>query len=201
MATADADPSPALQRRLRDLAEALVEPATLARAHDVLNFIFVYPPQEELLLRDGLPGFGLALQENGRHAEFISLAAVMAEVLEAGGWTDRIAAREPASGLQAANDTIAQILTMGPDSLEARVRRRVASLDAAKDIAILHRAGALFPVYRTSALMAHLEGLDVPVILLFPGRSEPPTGLSFMGRADPDSQYRAEILGNGGRSG
>ena len=198
MPSAARDPRAALHRRLQALAMKLVEPGTVARAHDVLNFVFLYRPQEELLLRDALPGFQQALAEHGRRGVLISLAATMEEVLDGGGWMKGIAAREPRSGLRAANDTIAHLLAHGPDSLEARVRKRIEGLDATRDVALLHRAGALFPAYRTSALMAHLEGLDVPVVLFFPGRSEPPNGLSFMGRASADSQYRAEILPDDG---
>lgn len=188
-----------LQQRLTALAAALAEPTTLARAHDVPDFIFVYDPKDELILRDCLPSFVQSLAQHGRRAELISLAQVMWDILDGGGWTPRLAEAEPATGLTAANDTVVQLLSSGTESLEARVRARIEALDPDRDVAVLYRAGALFPAHRTSALMARLEGLRVPVVLCFPGRSEPPSGLSFMGRTSPDSHYRATILDDDGR--
>lgn len=190
-----------LQARLGVLARKLVEPATLASAHDVPDFVFVYDPRDELIFRDCLPGFVHTLAEVGRRAELISLAAVLWEVLDADGWTARIAEAEPESGVVAANDTVGRLLTTGAGSLEERVLARIRDLDPEHDLAVLYRAGALFPVYRTSALMARMEGLAVPVVLCFPGRCEPPHGLSFMGMTEPDSHYRADILSDDGRSG
>ena len=33
----------------------------------------------------------------------------------------------------------------------------------------------------------------MPVVLLYPGERRGPTGLSFMGRLDPDNDYRPRI--------
>jgi hypothetical protein len=61
-----------------------------------------------------------------------------------------------------------------------------------RTVALIGRAGALYPFFRSSALLRHLDGKtgNVPVVLLYPGERRGPTGLSFMGMLTPDSDYR-----------
>lgn len=59
----------------------------------------------------------------------------------------------------------------------------------------IRRLGALYPFVRTSSLLRHLDGKtrQIPVVLLYPGRHVPPTGLSFMEELEPDRDYRPRI--------
>lgn len=58
-----------------------------------------------------------------------------------------------------------------------------------RTLALIGRAGALYPFFRSSALLRHLDGRtrNVPVVLLYPGERRGPTGLSFMGMLNPDN--------------
>lgn len=62
-------------------------------------------------------------------------------------------------------------------------------------VTLIGRAGALYPFFRSSALLRHLDGQtgNVPVVLLYPGDRRGPTGLSFMGVHSPDNDYRPRI--------
>ena len=64
-----------------------------------------------------------------------------------------------------------------------------------RTVALVARAGALYPFYRSSALLRHLDGKtsNVPVVLFYPGTRQGQTGLSFMGILDPDNDYRPRI--------
>lgn len=64
-----------------------------------------------------------------------------------------------------------------------------------RTLTLIGRAGALYPFFRSSALLRHLDGRtgNVPVVLLYPGERRGPTGLSFMGLRDPDHDYRPRI--------
>lgn len=64
-----------------------------------------------------------------------------------------------------------------------------------RTLALIGRAGALHPFFRSSALLRRLDGhtRNVPVVLLYPGRRVGPTGLSFMGRLAADNDYRPRI--------
>ena len=63
-----------------------------------------------------------------------------------------------------------------------------------RDIVFIVRAGALFPVYRTSSLLEQLMGkVDVPSILFYPGVLDGAAGLQFMGILDAEHNYRPKI--------
>ena len=74
-----------------------------------------------------------------------------------------------------------------------RIPIAIAAVD--RTLALIGRAGALYPFFRSSALLRHLDGgtRNVPVVLLYPGERRGPTGLSFMGILDPDNDYRPRI--------
>ena len=59
-------------------------------------------------------------------------------------------------------------------------------------------SGQLYPFFRTSALLRHIDGRtgDVPVVLLYPGKRRELSALSFMGELQPDRDYRPRIYGN-----
>jgi hypothetical protein len=66
---------------------------------------------------------------------------------------------------------------------------------AHRTVIFLSRAGALYPFFRSSALLKHIDGKtrNIPVVLLYPGNFHPPSGLSFMGQLPADRDYRPRI--------
>lgn len=89
----------------------------------------------------------------------------------------------------------------GPDGIAADVCREIHAFVAAnpdkaeRTLVIVGRAGALYPFFRTSSLLKHIDGRtrNVPVVLLYPGDRRGDTGLSFMGVVNPDGDYRPRI--------
>ena len=89
----------------------------------------------------------------------------------------------------------------GPNGIAADVCREINEfVDANPDkadraLVIVGRAGALYPFFRTSSLLKHIDGRtqNVPVVLLYPGDRHGETGLSFMGVVNPDGDYRPRI--------
>lgn len=87
----------------------------------------------------------------------------------------------------------------GPDGLAKDVADRIAAFRAAhpeaedRTLVLLGRAGALYPFFRSSALLKHLgdRTLNTPVVLLYPGEQN--DGLSFMQQLVPDRDYRPRI--------
>jgi hypothetical protein len=92
-------------------------------------------------------------------------------------------------------------LVEGPDGIAADCSRVILDHVARhpdrvdRTLALVGRAGALYPFFRSSALLRHLDGRthNVPVVLLYPGERRGPTGLSFMGQVNPDNDYRPRI--------
>jgi hypothetical protein len=89
----------------------------------------------------------------------------------------------------------------GPDGIAADVCREIHDFvevhpdKAERTLVIVGRAGALYPFFRTSSLLKHIDGRtrNVPVVLLYPGDRRGDTGLSFMGVVNPDGDYRPRI--------
>ena len=77
--------------------------------------------------------------------------------------------------------------------IDEHVDRNPDSVD--RMLAVIGRAGGVYPFFRSSALLRHLDGRTrgVPVVLLYPGERRGPTSLSFMGQLDPDADYRPRI--------
>ncbi|HVL63596.1 MAG TPA: BREX protein BrxB domain-containing protein [Actinomycetota bacterium] len=163
--------------------------------------LYVYPPSEEYAVRADLKDLQLWLGARNVACQSISLAELFWAALEHSGWIDSVIEQEKqASGDPRALDdvyrSIGEILRQ-PPTLPDRV---IAALDEIEDrtAVFLYRAGALYPAYRTSALLDDLKPrLRVPVTLLYPGTVVGEYGLKFMGRWDPAYGYRARIVVRG----
>ena len=67
--------------------------------------------------------------------------------------------------------------------------------DPHTDVVLIHRAGALFPVYRTFTLLEQLKGrVVVPTVLCYPGTLDGAAGLRFMGVLEAEHNYRPKIF-------
>ncbi len=89
----------------------------------------------------------------------------------------------------------------GVDGIAADVSREITAFadahpdQAERALVFVGRAGALYPFFRVSALLKHLDGRtrNLPVVLLYPGERKGDSGLSFMGELAPDRDYRPRI--------
>jgi hypothetical protein len=64
-----------------------------------------------------------------------------------------------------------------------------------RDIVLILRTGALFPVYRTFSLLEQLKGrVTVPTVLFYPGDLDGAAGLRFMGVLAAEHNYRPTIF-------
>ncbi len=89
----------------------------------------------------------------------------------------------------------------GPTGIAADVAKLVGDFAdehphrADRTLVLLGRAGALYPFFRSSALLKHMDGntRNIPMVLLYPGERKDTTALSFMGELDADRDYRPRI--------
>lgn len=171
--------------------------------------ILQYRPADEFTLRLEAHQLRLDLAENGWTVVPISLQELFLARIKAQGpeWAERIAtmeervaAIEPERGLNYLKSKVTPLIE-GPNGIAADCSRLIAQRtgehpdSADRTVAIVSRAGALYPFIRTSALLRHLDGQtqNVPVILLYPGERRGATGLSFMGVLNADNDYRPRI--------
>lgn len=163
--------------------------------------VYVYPPADEWEVRKDLNDLRLWLQAPGREVPCvaISLADLFWKAVEETGWAEELFSQEQQAAGDAAaqseiNRAVAELLRV-PVPFSQRVIDALGELGSEPKAAFLYRAGALYPVCRTSAILDDLRSnLACPVTLLYPGVVEGEFGLRFMGRWDPTYNYRALIV-------
>ncbi|MBU6160858.1 MAG: DUF1788 domain-containing protein [Myxococcales bacterium] len=171
--------------------------------------IVQYQPTKEFAVRREVQRLSGDLVAHGWMVLSISLQRLLVDRIRAQGdeWIDRVMQTEKRMeqteslrGLNYLKSKIAPLIE-GPDGIAADCSKLIcAHADMYPDtvdrtVALIGRAGALYPFFRSSALLRHLDGRtrNVPVVLLYPGEKRGPTGLSFMGRLNADNDYRPRI--------
>ena len=185
------------------------------------NFAIVpYPPDQEFKLRAKIHTLASELVTAGWKVKSIALQKLLFDRMraEAADFIETLIATEkryhakavarsgnaaepePEPALTYLKDHIGELIE-GPKGIAADVIREIAEFRAANPdhdervVVFIGRAGALYPFFRTSALLRHLDGHthNAPVVLLYPGARTDVTALSFMGVLDADRDYRPRI--------
>ncbi|MCA9517408.1 MAG: DUF1788 domain-containing protein [Myxococcales bacterium] len=171
--------------------------------------IVQYDPSDEFKLRAEVQRLSSDLVAHGWVVLSINLQRLLLDRVRAQGedWLDRVAQMErraagvaPERGLAYLKSKVTPLIE-GPDGIASDCARVISDHvarhpdQADRTLALIGRAGALYPFFRSSALLRHLDGRThhVPVVLLYPGDRRGATGLSFMGLLDPDNDYRPRI--------
>ena len=168
--------------------------------HDMPFAIFHYPPDAEWEVRAEVKLLAVRLHaQAGKRVTHISLAECMGEALTRTNLTtQRIEQAEKQSGLPKTIDMVHKVISERQrHPLDGLILQRTpADGDPLRDIAFVHRVGAMFPFYRTSNLTEHLMGkVKIPIILFYPGHLSGPASLVFMGVTnDVNPSYRPKIL-------
>ncbi len=171
--------------------------------------IVPYAPSKEFELRRKVQSLTRNLIDGGWVVLTISLQQLMLDRIRAMGDADvtRLLRTETTLGNRDKGRSLAYLQGKlaphieGPDGIAADCSRTIQDFVQQhpdmrdRTLALIGRAGALYPFLRNSALLRHLDGRteNVPVVLLYPGHRVGQTGLSFMGELDPDNDYRPRI--------
>lgn len=158
--------------------------------------IFRYPPEDEFEVRAEITMLQTRLEQAGKKVMRISLAECMNAALKAENITyEELAIQERSVGLMSAIETVHNILSEYQPLDRLVLERMPQSPDPTRDIVFITRAGALFPVYRTSSLLEQMMGtIKIPAVLFYPGELDGAAGLRFMGILDPEHNYRPRIF-------
>ncbi len=164
--------------------------------HDMPLAIFRYPPEEEFAVRQETALLRTRLEQAGKRVTSISLSACMNEALEAEGLSaEALANAEMSVGLEATIETVHQVLSEYRPLDDLVASRIPGDADPLRDLVFIVRAGALFPIYRTSSLLEQLKGkVHVPAVLFYPGELDGAAGLRSMGIIDAEHNYRSKIF-------
>lgn len=174
------------------------------------NFaILLYPPDKEFQLRQRLRTMIGRLESEGWSVLSMALHQVLFERLRTRLGAEelqslvererRVYARSPERAMNDLRQKLSEHID-GPSGLAADIEQRIKAfreqhpVDPDRTLVLLGRTGALYPFFRSSALLKHLGGRtdNVPVVLLYPGEQRD-GGLSFMQELEPDRDYRPRI--------
>lgn len=192
-----------LAERVReDLEPELRKGQDLGPSTDIPFAVFVYAPGDELEMRKQISLLSTRLRQEDRcEVAEVDLGEVMWRCLdeEAGNLDELVAIEQSASSLdlflQEAKVLLSGVDSSQPGPLEERVIDRLEDLDRDTGIGLLYRAGELFPMYRTSALLERMIGrIRTRAVLFYPGELRGARELSFMGRCEPSPNYRPRIF-------
>ena len=171
--------------------------------------ILPYLPSEEFKLRQRILSLTEQLRADGWAVLPISLQKLLIERIRATGQENvdnlisrekRLFERDPERALAHIREKIAPHIE-GPNGIAADVSRMIEEFAdknpgmADRSLVVIGRAGALYPFFRSSALLKHIDGKtrNIPVVLLYPGKREDKSGLSFMCELAADRDYRPRI--------
>lgn len=171
--------------------------------------IVQYEPSQEFALRGEVQRLGADLRRGGWYVFSISLRRLLLDRIRAEGddwlprvidWERRTSARDQARGLEYLKSKLIPLIEGSgglADECSAMIRQHVKDHPDQVDrtLVLIGRAGAVYPFFRSSALLRDLNGRtdNVPVVLLYPGTRHGTSSLSYMGIVDPDNDYRPRI--------
>ena len=204
-------PNPRLSEAFADLRRDLVheDGPHISTMRNYRFAIVQYEPRDEFVVRGQVRRLDADLRANGWVVISIDLRKLFLERIRSRGedWAARAIAQEKRQGKKESGRGLRYIaeelmtLVEGPDGLAAdccriineSVQKHPDAVD--RMLAFIGRAGGVYPFFRSSALLRHLDGRTggVPVVLLYPGERRGPTALSFMGQLAPDADYRPRI--------
>jgi hypothetical protein len=163
--------------------------------HDMPYAIFHYPPEDEFSLRQELSFLVTRLQAKGKKVTQISLAELLRQAMVAELSPSQLVEAEQAVGVDAAVETAHKIISEYRPLADLVAAAMPSNVNPLRDIVFIVRAGALFPMYRTSSLLEQLRGkVTAPSVLFFPGQLDGAAGLRFMGVLDAEHNYRPRIF-------
>jgi len=171
--------------------------------------IVPYRPSDEFNLRQQVRRLSDALKAEGWNILSVSLHALLMKRIHGMGdevlhslveRERRLYTKSPDRALNHLKEKILPHVE-GPDGIAADVIRLIAGFaeqypdQAERSLIFIGRAGALYPFFRTSALLKHIDGKtnNIPVVLLYPGERRDVNALSFMGELPADRDYRPRI--------
>jgi hypothetical protein len=184
-----------LTTRLEPILTAADPRPAISSYHNMPYAIFRYDPEEEFELRRQVTMLQTRLEQAGKRVLRISLAECLQEAMTSQQPLDDWIQAERAVGTEKVVETIHAVLAEYQPLVELVARRLPGNPDPERDVVLITRTGALFPVYRTFSLLEQLAGRVVePTVLFYPGTLDGAAGLRFMGVLDAEHNYRPRIF-------
>ena len=194
-----------LTQRLEPLLKSADLVAEISTYEGVPFALFAYPPTAERELRREVKMLATRVEnETPRRVTVLSLAELLWEAICGAYPPDgkalfeaerSMASESQERRLEMLEETVRSAVSV-VQPLPTKIADRARALDPARSLLFLTRVGALYPVYRASALLENLMGqVQVPTILFYPGtRGAGRNSLRFMDSLEAIHGYRHKIF-------
>jgi len=182
---------PALQNRLDLVLEKIEAPSFLNSdgiGNDIGFWVFDYPAQHELIVREQISHITGKLTKRGRNFVHLNIFETLIEMLESRGLLERTFAREKDKGIDAVRKSLA-----GPLSQE-KVAKYIADTikPESLEFVVLSGLGSAWPLVRGHELLSALQDVmgSTPLVLFYPGEYNS-RDLHMFGKVESRNYYRA----------
>jgi Domain of unknown function (DUF1788) len=188
-----------LEHRLKNSLEpvlAMGDPRQRISAyHDMPYALFRYDPEDEFELRKQVTLLETRLSQQAKRITRISLAECLDVAMRSQRPLEEWFSTERDQSVETIVDTVHSVLSEYTPLVDLVAARMPEHPDPLRDVALILRTGALFPVYRTFSLLEQLKGrVLVPTVLFYPGDVDGAAGLRFMGVLAAEHNYRPKIF-------
>ena len=200
-----------LDRAIGELRKDLIDEAG-PRISTMRNYrfaILTYDPEKEFDLRQRIRNLSDELRERGWNVLSISLQQLLLDRLKAEEprvlesiirMEHRLYKKDPERSLTHLKNKLTRYVE-GPDGIAQDVIDRIGRFadehpdETNRTLFFLGRTGALYPFFRSSALLKHIDGKtrNLPVVVLYPGERKDRQALSFMKELSTDRDYRPRV--------
>lgn len=179
--------------RLNQVHDRLLSPEFLTNAgigNEIGFYIFDYPPDQELLMRQWLRELPQNLLRRRPDLKFAmqDLFSLLVDYLKSRKLYDKAVAVQKQKG----NDSLLAALHGPLDAGRILDYFVKAVRPAEHDFVILHGIGKAWPLIRSHSLLNNLQAVmgRIPLVMFYPGVYDM-QGLSLFGRLPSDNYYRA----------
>ncbi|MBN2489134.1 MAG: DUF1788 domain-containing protein [Methanosarcinaceae archaeon] len=162
--------------------------------NEVPFWIFDYPPEKELLLRDTITKIILNLEKKSIRVLEINLYEICLEILEKKISAEKISVFEESKG---SDELLKKLkLMLKPDVLKNAIQQKMNDSDGFQMI-FLTGVGKAWPMVRSHTILNNLQPLlgNIPLITFYPGKYSG-FDLSLFGKFKDANYYRAFRLIN-----
>jgi hypothetical protein len=169
----------------RELGHASFEPV----------YYLIFPPPQILDVKRSLPAWTARLRNEGWDVHTFSIADEVASIFQNAPlrklWLN--ADRQAPLAWDKTNQSLANALTHGKDTLQGRLKARLDHLqDATRAILLVTDLEALHPYLRIGTIESQLYGsFTIPTVFFYPGERTGKTRLKFLGFYPEDGNYRS----------
>lgn len=180
-----------IEERIDKLKDALQDPRFIKMkglGNEVPYYIFDYPPDKELLIRETIPKLIGSFSKKDINILEINLYNLVLEILFEKVSPEKLIEYERKKGSKELLEKIRPMLKTNP--INQKIKEKVTSKNY--DIIFISGVGSAWPMIRSHQILNNLQSIisQIPLILFYPGEYTK-YDLSLFGKLKEGNYYRA----------